>query len=153
MSVAPSRRVANDWHYHPLRHRLTVTQIQEVQVVRCEATAASSSTVDNHLKAIDGAAAVCGTRRRGDSRAFELLPFVLHHAKGVCIAGDDILSSVASCSSEQNYFRLGDLGDSVTESSERNLAESVDLLNFLAVRILIGGSRYARSCGCRLSSE
>lgn len=133
VAVAPSRRLANHWHDHPLGHLLSISQVKQVEIVRGQTASAGRSTIDDHLKRVYRAASVRRSRGRSNARAVQLLPLELHHAEGVGVARDHVLASVSSRSAEEDDLRLAYLRDGVSKASERHLSEGVHLLELLIV--------------------
>ena len=70
-----------------------------------------------------------GSGGRSDAGAFELDPLVRDQIQSVGVAGDDVLASVSSRSSEQNHFRLRNLCDGVPKACERHFAKHFNFLH------------------------
>jgi len=133
VSVPPSWSLSNYRHDHPLRHLLSVSQIKQVKVVGGQASTACGSSINDHLKRIDSAASMCGSGRGCYSSNLEFGPFECEHAECVGVASNDVLTSVTGGSSEENNFRLADLGNGMSKPSEWHLSESIYLFDFVIV--------------------
>lgn len=81
VTIPSAWRLANNRHNHPLCCCITISQIEEIQIIRSQTATyklikkikkltSSRSSINNHLKRINGATAMCCSRWRLNSRAF-----------------------------------------------------------------------------------
>lgn len=53
VTVSAAGGATDHWHNHPLGHRLTITHIKQVQIVRGQGTSTCSSCIHDHLHLFD----------------------------------------------------------------------------------------------------
>lgn len=131
MSIPSAWSLSNHWHYHPLSHLLSISQIQEIQIIGSKRPTACCASVHDHLKRIDSTASMCSSWRRRNAGALKLLPLECEHAKRIHITSDYVFTRVSSCSSEQDDFRFGHLCNRMTKSGQRHFTKCVNAFLFI----------------------
>ena len=115
MAVSATGGISDDGHNHPLSLLVPVSQVKQVQVIRCETATACGASVDHHLQLVDRTAAMRGSRGGRDAGTFtssslagnlnltfELGALERDQVQGVGIPRDDILARISRRTSKED---------------------------------------------------
>ena len=71
MSIAPTWCRSNNGNDHPLGHVLSIPHVEQVEVIRSQASSACCTSIDDHLHLFDISRRVSGSWRRWDSLDYD----------------------------------------------------------------------------------
>ena len=116
VSISSPWSTSHNWNDHPLSLLFTVSHVKKIQIIGCETSTTSGSTVDNHLHLLNICGRMCSSWRWRNTLWCKFGPSIQKHVENISFAGHRIFSGISSSSTELDNFMFTDGSGSMPKS-------------------------------------